>query len=281
MKKSLLAATVVLTIGALHSGAASAAVCNVSDVQVTHVGQYSSTSADATLTWMPVGTVNAAACAGAFGGNDQPKPKENLGYAGDGLLNGAIQQTPPNANLFPGGAFNHLYTATDLNGDGVNDPGWIMLGRTGDGGQFNPEAIGGDSSIVLSSFFTVTTTGQGKGTWSFTPDAAVASRASAVLGDNYFDQFALVFKLANAFVVYDFTGAQFGVTDPSASDPIFTFSGTFDISDTTKGGLSHVSLWARDPSSSVTTQLPEPGLLGLLGIATLGFALSRRRIAKD
>lgn len=281
MKKNMLAAVTAATLaGGLLPAVANAAQCSVNDVQVTAVGQYSSTSADASLTWMGVQQpISAAACAGGYAGNDMPKPQENLGYAGDGLLNGAPQQTPPNANLFPGGAFNNLYSYSDLDGDGqVNDPGWIMLGRTGEEGVgFTPEAIGGDTTIVLSSFFSVTLTGKGVGTWSFTPDATVAERASALLGKNYFDQFVLVFKLANEFVAYDFIAEQFGVTHPSADDPIFTFTGTFDLSNTLKGGLSHVSLWARDPGGSTTTSVPEPGTLALLGLATLGLAFVRRR----
>lgn len=87
MKKILLAAC-LSAVGAAH-----AAPCQVSDVQVTSVSQYSSVSADATLSPItPPGlSVNAAACAGAFSGNDGFYPTTNLGYAGDGLLNGGQQ----------------------------------------------------------------------------------------------------------------------------------------------------------------------------------------------
>lgn len=291
MKKSLLAAaSAALVLGALHTGTALAApltACSTSDVKVTSVGQYSSTSADATITMSNVPAVNAAACAGGFSGNDMPLPTTNLGYAGDGLLNGAAQTTGQQAGNvpFPGGAFNTLYSYSDLDGDGqADDPGWIFLGRVnfGDGGTgFEPAAIGGDASIVLASFFSVTLTGAGKGIWSFTPDATVAARALEELGKNYFDQFALVFKQSTQFAAYDFTAAQFGIAQPSADDPIFNFGGTFDVSNTLRpAGLSHISLWARDPGFTSTTELPEPGSLALLGLGALGLAAYRKRMTK-
>lgn len=281
LKKTMLAAsTAAMILGAALPGTANAAACSVSDVQVTSVGQFSSTSADATMTTYNIAPMDAAACAGGYDGNDMPKPTINLGYAGDGLLNGALQ-TPSGDDLFPGGAFiTDEYPTSDLRGDGTaDDPGWVMLGRIDfnrDGtGTFVPEAVGGDTSIVLASFFTVTSNGDGTGTWAFTPDAAVASRTEALFGKNYFDQFALVFKQAREFAAYDFTAAQFGVAHPSVDVPIFHFGGTFDISKTLGRGLSHVSLWARDPASLNT--VPEPGVLGLLGLAALGLAGVRRR----
>ena len=55
------------------------------------------------------------------------------------------------AQLFPNGVFSNLYLSSDLNGDNILDPGWIMLGKYQDGG-FNPEKVGG-LDIVWSSFF--------------------------------------------------------------------------------------------------------------------------------
>ena len=111
----------------------------------------------------------------------------------------------------------------------------------------------------------------------------MAQRAFSLLGKNYFDQFAIVFKAGNGFAVYDFTAAQFGVTHPSADEPIFQFFGTYDTSDTLVAGqggagFSHASIWARDPGGGFT--VPEPGTLGLLGIALLGFGVARRRRVK-
>ena len=145
---------------------------------------------------------------------------------------------------------------------------------------------------MLSSFFSITVTGAGTGTWALTPDATVAQRAFSVLGKNYFDQFAIVFKAGNAFAIYDFTAGQFGVTHPSADEPVFNFFGTFDTSGTLRvggpngiknpAGISHVSIWARDPDFAelepgTRSTVPEPGTLGLLCIALLGLGITRGR----
>ncbi|ANQ86703.1 hypothetical protein dqs_3686 [Azoarcus olearius] len=291
MKNKLLAmASTVALLGALPYSAAHAGftTCSTSDVKVTTVLLSTDTTSDITKPNLP-SPINSFDCAGGFAGNDMPKPSQeadgNLGYAGDGLLNGAPQQGGQGGGvLFPGGAFiSDTYPLSDLDKDGeVDDPGWIMLGRIDfakDGsGTFKPMLIGGDDSIVWASFFTVKSNGDGTGTWAFTPDPDVAKRAFDILGKNYFDQFALIFKQSTAFAAYDFTAAQFGIEHPTADMTPLHFGGTFDISKTLGKGLSHVSLWARDPSFGITT-VPEPGALGLLGLATLGLAFARRKRA--
>lgn len=299
MKKTLSPARKLLLAGGLlslsvHASAAptsTAAPCGTTDVEITQVSQYSGTTSNATLNTIYNGNMAAAACAGAFSGNDGFYPSTNLGYAGDGLLNGGIQNQS-GAALFPGGAFiTPQSPLQDLDKNGqVNDPGWIMLGKFEQGNNgswgFTPSTVGGSSAIVLSSFFTATITGQGTGTWSFTPDATVAQRTSSLLGRNYFDQFALVFKAGNAFSVYDFTPAEFGMTAPKVTDPVMNWSGTYDVSDTLKNGggggagLSHISLWVRDPApTGQTSQVPEPSTLALVGLSAVALIRSRRKAA--
>lgn len=300
MKKTLSAASKLFLAGGLlsiaaHAGAApvsSLAPCGKTDVEITQVSQYSGTTSGATLNTIYTGNMAAAACAGAFSGNDGFYPSTNLGYAGDGLLNGGTQ-VASGATLFPNGAFiTPQSPLQDLDKNGqVNDPGWIMLGKfeqnNGSWG-FTPSTVGGSSAIVLSSFFTATITGAGTGTWSFTPDATVAQRTSSLLGRNYFDQFALVFKAGNAFSVYDFTPAEFGMDAPSVNDPVMNWSGTYDVSDTlTSGGannnaagLSHISLWVRDPAPTApTSHVPEPSTLALLGLSAAALIRNRRKAA--
>jgi len=295
MMKSRSSVCSLLLVGGLLSTSAHALVCDNSDVRITSVSQYSSTKAGATLsTITPVGfSTDAAACAGAFGGNDAFYPTTNLGYAGDGVLNGGVQNGKNGAVLFPGGAFiTQKYPLEDIKGDGTaNDPGWIMLGKYTPGSGFAPSAIGGDSSIVLRSFFSVTQTGAGTGTWAFTPDATAARRAATAIGNNWFDQFALVFKAGDNLAVYDFTPDLFGAKSPLASDPIMNWFGTYDLSDTLRtggsdgnknpAGLSHISLWARDPSALPDpTTVPEPSALALLGLAGYALVRSRKRATR-
>lgn len=268
----------------------SAAPCSSADVKVTAFGTYVESSSGPTLNWTTT-AMDAAACAGGHAGNDMPVPTTNLGYQGDGLLNGASQSTPPYANLFPGGAFitnPDQYSDLDKDGD-ADDPGWIMLGRMdfvdGVPGAFTPSAIGGELDVVLSNFFTVNSTGAGTGTWNFAPDADFTERAEALLGKHYFDQFALLFKAANSFAAYDFTDEQFGLVDSG----LFGLQGTYDTSATLRtsngknagnnaAGISHISLWARDPAAVEPPEsVPEPNTLAMLGLAFAAMTFARKR----
>lgn len=239
--------------------------------------------------------INYSECVGVFPGNDvtgvppgNALPVTNLGWFDDGYMNGEANKQ---ADYFSGYEFTGgAYPAKDLNGDGIPDPGWIYLGTfdfTDNGsGIFSPVAsIGGLPNTLFGTeiFSASYDTSTGKGVWSFTPDKDIALDAEPLLGNNYFDQFALVFKQAGGdnggFAAYNFLSEQFGVPPPpSASDPILNFTGEWDLTDVFGSkGMSHIALWARDPGPD--QQVPEPGVLALLGIALVGFVAARRRNA--
>lgn len=288
--KKLLFALALGFVGTAHAAScytstSGLTVGQTTDVAINTVKQFNGTSAGAGLTTYALpAPFYSTACAGAFTGNDVPYPNTNLGYLGDGLLNGG-QQNNKDPIEFPSGAFVTTSQLLDLKTPGVYvDPGWIMLGKY-ENSAFKPQAINGSTSYVLSSFFTVTETSAGKGTWSFTPDAQAGQRLieGKVLAKNWFDQFALVFKTTNAFVVYDFAAdlSLLGLTSlPLATDPMFQWFGTWDITGTLgEHRLSHATLWVRDPVN--VTNVPEPGALALLGLGLFGVALVRRRKAFD
>lgn len=241
----------------------------------------------ATQTVINAAPINFKSCYGAFAGNDTPYPTTNLGYFNDGLLNGQNQkwQGPgTGGDLFGNGAFlTSPYSAYDLNHDGIADPGWIYLGKVDGPGTNGFEAvakIGAYTGIVLDSFFSISFDAtKGIWNWAFTPDLGVIARAGVVLGDAYFDQFALVFKQGDAFAAYNFTGQQFGFDHPTSAGPVLNFYGTADLSPVFGSrGLSHVSLWARDPGSD--NSVPEPGTLVLSALALVGLGTRRRKADK-
>ncbi len=260
----------------LAAGSAQAAPCQTTDVQVNSISIASG----------PIVNTNnysAAECVGAISGNAIPLPKDNFGYAGDGLFNGANQDGKNKSALFPNGIFSDQYTATDLNGDKKPDPGWIYLGSYEYGQGFVTATTPWLQGIVLSDWFNITTNAAGNaGTWAFNLDKDVVSRMSKYIGNNLFDSFALSFMSGDSFAAYDFTAKEFGM--PVSSATIFNWSGTWDMSKTllntggNAGTLSHVDLYARDPANG-QNNIPEPGSVALLGLGFVSMIVRRRKTA--
>lgn len=99
-----------------------------------------------------------------------------------------------------------------------------------------------------------------------------------------FDHLALILKAGNGYVVYDFDfnelqddlGPDFNYTTP------YILSGNWSTGDLENKGLSHMSVWARDPLGDPTggddpEPIPAAGTLLLLG---LGLTLLGARARK-
>lgn len=237
----------------------------------------------------PGGSINSTNCAGIFAGNDNPAPSANIGGAYDGLLNGADQTggqatdpLDPNT-LFVPGAFITSADLQNLDGidqdsDGnlVDDPGWIYLGKDEGNGFGYTSPAGVNIADFLTIDFDCDSSSIGQdckvGDWvlDFTdPEGLLAALELTVFGDSFFDHLALSFKSGNEFAVYDFDfnvlnflyGSPFDLSVPH------DLSGRFDLS-ALDGGISHISVWARDPANS-TTSVPEPTSVLLFGLALL------------
>ena len=261
----------------------------------------------------------ATSCEGVFSGNDQPLPSVNIGQYQDGLLNGQPQKkgnadgalNPINTVFDPqydGGsnlAFIELSDLQDISGvggiesDGVNDPGWVYLGKddgkvggfeyaTAGKGLKNEE--GEDISIDISTILNVqfscadNTSINGDncsmGTWSIMPDVDIVEKLFPLFGNGFFDHLAFIFKAGPEFIVYDFNfniiknelGGGIDLTVP------YNLSGSFDMRDTFgKTAISHISVWARDPS--LFTVVPEPNTywLMMLGGVLVYFRCRQKR----
>lgn len=264
---SAAAFALLTTLSGLATAGPGLPTCANSDVKVTSVIPHGSST---NLVGSPV---SAYDCAGAYAGNDKFDPSLNLGYAGDGLFNGGMQ----NGNgpvLFPNGIFSNNFTAVDLNGDGTVDPGWIRLGGWdpgAGGGTFTPATIGGQS-IVGNNWFSATAATSTSGTWSLTLPSNIKDLVGPVFGSNLFDHLVLSIKGGNSFAAYDFSASQLGLPLDIPND----FQGTWDVTNTLAGGISHMDIYVRDPLVP-GTNLPEPASIVLVGLAMAGLGLSARR----
>jgi len=261
--------------------------CNILDVHVTTVS-IQGTSATFDLPSAPIAASN---CIGTAQGNDKiDVSKNNLGWLGDGWLN--------DTSVFgPYGAFLSASDLQDLKTPGSPvDPGWIFVGKTDFGNNhevkdFEAGTVSdGQRSYTFSSDILQVNK---DGTFTYKPPATNPQALMDILGANkFFDQLAIVFKAANYHAIYNFTLASFGgLLDPvlGTTAPNYAFHGTWDMSKTLinnggqPAGLSHVSLWLRDPAfitpfttPFITAEVAVPATLPLFALGLLGLGVLRR-----
>jgi len=252
--------------------------------------------------------INATNCAGVFAGNDSPLGG-NTGTYGDGLLNGENQNgnsgddnlttddsTP---HLFDEGAFITKADWQDLTDDNIDnpvDPGWLNLWKS-DGNEYN--SFGGLNIVdyLTIEIYDITNGGR-TGEWSLTftnPGGLLDAMAMTIFDDSFFDHLAFAFKSGNngnngngngngnngndgGLVFYDF---NFNILN-AASGNLFdlsvphNFVGTFDVSSILTQDISHISLYARDPSGG-GSEVPAPTTLTLLSLSLFALAAFARK----
>lgn len=214
-------------------------------------------------------------------GNDTGNlnPDANIGQAGDGLLNGEGGFDP--TVLVP----TSYYLDIDGNGSYL-DPGWIRLGGAEAGGAVDYQSVTNLNGIKkqTSDFLTLGyTQGDNKksGTWSLDTKVNSVELVQDFLGRSTFDHLAVILKAGNNYAIYDFDFNLMTLPLGFNFLTAYSFDGTWATTDLINNGgnqaeLSHISFWARDPSSPAN-QVPEPATLVLIGVGLLGLGFSRRR----
>ncbi|HAT42437.1 MAG TPA: hypothetical protein DCS87_12065 [Rheinheimera sp.] len=293
----------IATVALLISGYSHAGLMTDCDaVQLTSVTTNSGFAVP-----IPAGLpLNAAQCYQIIEGNDttssiHPVSSTNLGWKNDGYLNTAYDGLWGET-----GAFTTAAELQDLKTPGVFvDPGWIYMGKSTDN-----TFVGGTSSNGTVSYTYVNTlftlkncydadgvldadcngSGLVKGEWQLKPPANNPAALLQLLGSNrFFDAIALVFKSGNNHAIYNFSVNQLGLPSGIGTNyENLVFGGIWDMSNVLRAGgqnglknpagLSHISVWGRDPSGDEPPpQVSAPASLGLLGLSLL--LLVRRRRA--
>ena len=243
---------------------------------------------------LPSGGINSTHCFGVIAGNDAQggtnSPSPNLGYLGDGLLNGGIikdgnvqKYVDPGFFLVDGSTYMPLEDPNQ-----AVDPGWIMLGKMESAlGTMNGYTVT-NGSITLDIDSVLQFNMNLNGTWSLDIDADIVTTLTnaGLFERSFFDQLAFVFKAGSGangneggWAIYDFNFNTLLAAAPGAFDLTqpYSFTGTWNTDDFGGKDISHMSLWARDPLNT-TTVVPLPGTVLLLGVGLLALGFVRRKV---
>lgn len=183
--------------------------------------------------------------------------------------------------------------------DGLkDDPGWIKLGEVEDfpGDQSDTKVKNSSLSDILEISFE-SDQGNSSGFWTLTVKEEAIALAEGILGRSaVFDHLAIVLKASDNVGIYDFnfndifgTPVKKGIGVDAAGNGFeqgfnystpYTFSGSWNTSELGNAGLSHWSIYARDPIIQ-NLQVPAPGAAGLFLMMLGGIWLRMRcRTAK-
>jgi len=307
MKKMMNVVVIYLTLF-IFSGLVNASVissstgCNVNNVQLTSVtnvgGSTNLLSQD----------YSATECAFYYGNDDAhgvSSPNPNIGQLNDGLLNGEAGFDyfhfidPSDLQILD----KDLITGEP---DGIaDDPGWIHLANLNSNFEETYSDIGpaplGDGSILkgqkalptdtyptLDSLLDITfactsgSTGDcNAGTWSLDilDLSGLVSTVSQLLGRAaLFDQLAISIKSGtkggdHTSIIYnidfkDIFAAENNPTILNLQTP-YNLGGTFNTNDIGGKGVSHINVWARDPSQTQEVSAPSTLLFWLAGMLLL------------
>jgi hypothetical protein len=255
------------------------------------------------------GPYNASECIGIYDGNDNVQTGNNIGEFKDGFLNGenSILTGYEFIDGLIDGNVNPWYDGDPLDIDGdtdATDPGWINLGKFDvDNNSLEEDkkvtSFDGTKSLWISDVLELTFTCLGGSectsiNWTLATDIDIVETVREVMGRSTFDHLAFVTKAGNATIdkktgevkkgdqgwaIYDFNFYEiFGKEAPGAFnfETAYSLSGSIDIKDSGdfSAGLSHLSIWARDPLAPSNT-VPEPSTLAIFALGIMGLVIRR------